>query len=259
MSSERLTFAPNAVVGLGLALVGVALLLDRARIIDAGEMLAYWPVLLILFGAAIMWQAVRGGDPAANGKRPRPIIGPGLVLVLVIASILGSQAWERRDRFAHRAGSEDAPSIFSIMGNTHSVNHSQAFRGGDVTSVMGGSRLDLREAKMAPGEEATVDVFGLMGEVEILVPEEWVVDLRVQPVMGGVKDSRPFSARDSGFLYFNQDQPGDDGGAPAAAPAPSADAPKETATPVEAPAEGGPPPRLVVRGFVMMGALKIRS
>ena len=250
-----MTFAPNVVVGLGLAVVGVAMLLDRAGIIGAREILTFWPVLLILFGAAVSWQAVRGVD--ANGKRPRPIIGPGLVLILVIASILGSQAWERRDRFERGTSTEDSPSLFALMGQAHSVSHSASFKGGDMTSVMGGSRLDLREAKMAPGEEATVDVFGLMGEVEILVPEDWVVDVRATPVMGGVKDSRPFrrfaDERDDADVGTR-----DDGQAPAGAP--SAEAPaKETTTPVEAPVEGGPAPRLVVRGFIMMGALKIRS
>jgi predicted membrane protein len=257
MSSDRVTFAPNAVVGLGLALMGVALLLDRAGILDAGQMLTYWPVLLILFGAAVMWQAIQGSDAAANGKRPRPIIGPGLVLILVIGSILGSQAWERRDRFEQRVSSEDAPSLFSVMGKTHSVSHSRNFKGGDVTSVMGGARLDLRDAMMAPGEEATVDVFGVMGEVEILVPEGWVVDVRVQPVMGGVKDSRPFQRS---FDEVDRAERDADIGTPASpgAPPAAADA-KETATPVEAPGDGRPAPRLVVRGFVMMAALKIRS
>jgi len=252
-----MTFAPNVVVGLGLAMVGVAMLLDRAGVIAAREILTFWPVLLILFGAAVCWQAVRGVD--VNGKRPRPIVGPGMVLMLVMASILGSEAWERRDRFERRTSTEDSPSLLAVMGQSHGVSHSTSFQGGDMTSVMGGSRLDLREAKMAPGQEATIDVFGVMGEVEILVPEDWVVDVRATPVMGGVRDSRPFSRSNRGFLAMDQDDAGDGGDDPAAN-APSAEAPvKETATPVEAPAEGGRAPRLVVRGFIMMGALKIRS
>ena len=250
-----MTFAPNVVVGLGLAAVGMAMLLDRAGLIAAREILTVWPVLLILFGAAVSWQAVRGVD--ATGKRPRPIIGPGLVLILVIASILGSQAWERRDRFGRGTSTEDSPSLFALMGQAHSVSHSANFRGGNMTSVMGGSRLDLREAKMAPGEEATLDVFGVMGEVEILVPEDWVVDVRATPVMGGVKDSRPFR-RFAGERDDADVDAREDGQAPPSAP--SAEAPvKETSTPVEAPVEGGPAPRLVVRGFIMMGALRIRS
>jgi hypothetical protein len=257
MTSERGTFAPNVVVGLGLAAVGVAMLLDRAGILPAREILTYWPVLLIMFGAAVMWQAVRGSDLAVNGKRPRPIIGPGLVLMLVIASLLGSQAWERRDRFERRSSTADSPSLFAVLGQAHSVSSSPRFKGADMTSVMGGSRLDLREAKMAPGEVATVDVFGVMGEVEILVPEGWVVDVRATPVMGGVRDSRPFRR----FLDGREPEDtgdGDETEAPASVP--SAEAPaKETATPVEAPTDGGPAPKLVVRGFIMMGALRIRS
>ena len=62
-----------------------------------------------------------------------------------------------------------------------------------------------------------IDVFTLMGESMIRVPDGWQVDLRATAVMGGVRDRRT--------------APGGAAGAP----------------------------RIVIRGFVMWGALVIRS
>jgi hypothetical protein len=257
MPTDHVTFTPNVVVGLGLAAVGVVLLLDRMGIIEARELAGYWPVLLILFGGSVSWQALRG---EVNGKRPRPIIGPGLVLIIAVFSILGSQAWERRDRFEKSGTSQDAPSLFALMGQARSTSYSTNLQSAEMTSVMGSSRLDLREAKIAPGQEATVDVFGLMGEVELIVPEGWVIDVRAVPVMGGVRDSRPFGSRERRIAEDDDRGAERDGDAPAATPVPPAASPKTAETPVEAPPDAaGPAPRLVVRGFIMMGALKIRS
>src|SRR5439155_1024413 len=41
---------PRLVVGLGLALFGVLLMLDRLGMVDAGYLLRFWPVLLVAIG-----------------------------------------------------------------------------------------------------------------------------------------------------------------------------------------------------------------
>jgi hypothetical protein len=41
----------RAIWGLGLVGVGVALTLDNLGVLDAGEILRWWPVLLVLLGA----------------------------------------------------------------------------------------------------------------------------------------------------------------------------------------------------------------
>ena len=93
-----------------------------------------------------------------------------------------------------------------------------------VTNVMGRSELDLRAATMAPGAEATGEVFSMMGPVIVRVPPGWVVDTGGLPAaMGAVNDDRcPVSDKD-------------------------------------AVASTGPPPRLVLRGLVLMGRLVIAS
>jgi hypothetical protein len=75
---------------------------------------------------------------------------------------------------------------------------SQEFRGGDASAVMGGVRLDLRNAKPVP-EGAVVDLFVWWGGVEVRVPENWKIVNETNVVMGGIEDktkSPPTDARD---------------------------------------------------------------
>jgi predicted membrane protein len=67
------------------------------------------------------------------------------------------------------------------------------FRGADLFALMGGCKLDLRQATIA-GNEAVIDVFVMMGGIELRVPETWSIDARVLPLMGGISDERRPSA-----------------------------------------------------------------
>jgi predicted membrane protein len=74
-----------------------------------------------------------------------------------------------------------------ILGSFNRRCPSQNFRGGDVTAMMGGGKIDLRGAQIQ-GNEAVLDIFVLMGGLEIQVPESWVVEPRFTPILGGYED-----------------------------------------------------------------------
>jgi hypothetical protein len=117
--------------------------------------------------------------------------------------------------------SSDRAHIVSVMGRSDHVSRATAFRGADVVNVMGRTDLDLREATLAPGASASLQVFSMMGAVVLRVPPTWTVDPGAISAMGGVRDER--------------------------------------STPLDAPEAGaGPPPHLVLRGVIAMGRLTIR-
>ena len=118
--------------------------------------------------------------------------------------------------------SDDRVQIVSVMGRSDHVSRATAFRGANITNVMGRADLDLREATLAPGAIASVKVLSVMGGVMLRVPPSWTVDTGAISAMGGVQDDRPKWSPET--------------------PEPSA----------------GPPPRLVLRGAVIMGRLTIR-
>jgi hypothetical protein len=79
----------------------------------------------------------------------------------------------------------------AIMSGIQRSTNAAAFRGGELTAVMGGVELDLRQAGLAGGE-AVIDVFAFWGGIELRVPEGWTVVGKVVPLMGGYEDkTRP--------------------------------------------------------------------
>jgi hypothetical protein len=79
-------------------------------------------------------------------------------------------------------------SALAIMGGVARRSNSQTFTGADLTAIMGGCEIDLRQASIAPGTEAVIDVFAFWGGIDIKVPEDWIVVVRAIPLMGGVED-----------------------------------------------------------------------
>jgi hypothetical protein len=220
-------FTPNLVAGIAITILGSVLLLDRLEVMEIQQVLHLWPILLTLFGISIVVQAWKGESPAVGTSAGRPVIGPGFVLFLVVVTILATRVDGRR--FTPTGTPADSEvSVVAIMGRDDRISTSPSFRGADMTTVMGRTRLDLREATLAPTGEATIDVFGMMGAVEVIVPEGWVVDVQTRTIMGGVQDRRR-SPR---------------------GPAPAAPGGEAT--------ERSGAPRLVIRGTVVMGGLVIR-
>jgi hypothetical protein len=251
-----MNFTPNLVVGVILTLAGVVLTLDRLGIMAAWNLVQYWPVLLVLFGLSVVVQALRGGingNGTGNGHRQRPIVTPGLVFLMIIGWILVSNASQRSFNRVSES-SDERVTLVAVMGTDTRTSHATDFERADMTAFMGSSRLDLRQARIAPGEEAVVEVFGMMGEVQVLVPEGWTVDVRTVPIMGGVRDQRFGAAfqRTRGDRRLPPITPLPEAPAGATPESPAPQAP-------DAAAASGPPPRLVIRGLVMMGALVLRS
>jgi hypothetical protein len=118
----------------------------------------------------------------------------------------------------------DHPRLAALMGSAQRTSDTKAFTGAEMTAMMGSCMLDLTHAQIVPGGEATVDIFAMMGSVTIRVPDGWTVDTRAIPVMGAIRDDRW--------------------------PAPAAGSEGATVA---------PPPRLVLRGLVMMGGILIKS
>ena len=241
-------FTPNLVVGVAVTLAGGALLLDTLDLMDMRQALRFWPALVILFGASIVAQALRGAQPGTTGASHRPIVGPGFIILLVFLGVMVSS---RLQPPGNNWPDRNGENVIALMSRTDRTSDGEPFRGADMITVMGRSRLDLRDAVLAPGDEAYIDVFGLMGAVDVVVPEGWEVEVEAVPMMGQVRDRRLFPMRLPELTPSPEAVPGSE----------AADEPAPTLPDDAAPstASAGPPPRLILRGFMMMGALTIES
>jgi hypothetical protein len=236
---------PNIVVGIATMALGGVLILSTLGLVDVRELFRFWPVLLILLGATIVAQSVW---VRSTGEQTQGAGYGWLVALIVVIAIVGAVDGRRGPASADGG---DSLSVHSVMGRQMRVSGPVPFRGGAMTSVMGSSALDLRNAVVAPGEEVEIDVFAVMGGIDLIVPPQWVVDVRAVTVMGGVEDSRNRTSR--------RRRRGDDEPLrpePPIAPS-AASEPPNAEPPATAAIQNGPPPRVIVRGFVMMGGVDI--
>jgi predicted membrane protein len=232
MRAASTPVSPQLVFGLFVMALGVVLGLDSLGIADAGYVIRFWPVGLMLLGGTI---ATR---PEAQGRfwgfvwifvgawlllRNFGVLRVGfwqLLWPMVFVWIGGSLILRTLRQAGHlKVDNTRAERLFAVMSECKRRFDGKPFDGAYMTGFMGGCVLDLRRAIVPPGETKVVEVFGMMVGHEIKVAPEWTVKLDVMPIMGDVRDKRVSSV----------------------APPPLA----------------GVAPTLVVRGSVVMGSVQI--
>jgi hypothetical protein len=203
-SSPGARFTPQLLLGLLVIAVGVLFTLDNLGLADARAYLRYWPAGIIAIGALKLWQSRTGGGVmgalvilAAGGwmlAQQLGLIDADLfdLWPLLLVFFGGSMVWRGMRGPRRRDGLDSNATIsgLAVLAGIQRGNNSRTFRGGDLTAVMGGCEIDLRQA--AIDGEAVIDVFAMWGGIEIRVPEDWTVVGRVVPVLGGFDDkTRP--------------------------------------------------------------------
>ena len=208
--TTRSRFTPQVLFGLIVIVVGVLFTLDNLNVIDAADYLQYWPAALVALGLLKLWHAIRGEHGWAGGviftavgswmlferiayiridvRDVWPLVFVCLGAYLVWRGFAGPRRARPLDTDAHL-------SAIAIMSGINRGSNSPTFSGADLTAVMGGCEIDLRQASIAAGTTAIVDVFAFWGGIDIRVPEDWTVVTRVTPLLGGVEDqTRPSQA-----------------------------------------------------------------
>ncbi len=204
----------QVVIGLLVAAFGVLFLLDNLNIIYLRHVIFLWPLAFIASGLV-----------ALCSEGPRSGRVTGIVLVAIGVAMLGNRlgyefiSWRTfwplvmiamgglivyrtlgGGRVVHvsttpytkdDARSDNVVDITAILGGFERRVSAPDFRGGEITAIMGGCELDLREATLVT--EAVINVFAVWGGITIKVPPDWTVVLHGTPVMGGFteKTARP--------------------------------------------------------------------
>ncbi len=168
---------PSRLVGLIFTLVGFFWILDNtgAFQFSFGRL---WPFLLILVGLAIIWRSL--ARPSAAG--------PGCSTAARSTTRPAAEtAWPTDSG----TGDSEVVQGVAVLGGFKRVMNTQNFRGGSLTAFMGGCEIDLRDASIS-SNPAVMDIFAVWGGVELRVPDDWVVELRGMPILGGFEDkTRP--------------------------------------------------------------------
>lgn len=159
------TSSPNGyAVGLAGIGIGVTMILHRLGIIYFSWRAA-WPLILIAVGATVVYRAMTGQRTAHFG----------------ILSADGDERLLEKGDVATQT-----VDVTAVLGGFERRVHSKDFRGGEVTAVMGGCALDMRDASIAG--EAVIHVFAFWGGVTLKVPPDWTVVIQGTPIMGGFEE-----------------------------------------------------------------------
>jgi predicted membrane protein len=84
--------------------------------------------------------------------------------------------------------SDDYIDTTSIFGGVHKKIVSKNFKGGDITTMLGGTEIDLTQADFTG--TIRLDVTQIMGGTKIIVPPHWEVRSEVTAVFAGFEDKR---------------------------------------------------------------------
>jgi predicted membrane protein len=189
-------FNMRLIIGLAIIIVGaIALLVNLGYDVDI-DLWDYWPLILVLIGLSRIFQPPEyrnlwfGLIFTAIGilflldnfyliRFGFRELWP-LVIILIGVAIL------KHGYGLPKGRSTDVDYIdhSAILGGGEYNYTSKSLKGGKLFAFMGGCEVDLREADME-GDEIVIDVFTMMGGVEIKVPDSWQVTARALPILGG--------------------------------------------------------------------------
>ena len=152
---------------LGWLLLGIGSLGIAGRIFDFSLRFIisdFWPLLLIGLGLYVILNRRSGGTPTSSDGTTSSSFG-------------GSQS---------NADTIDEVSIFY---GSKKIITSDNFCGGKVTSIFGGTTLDLTNAKLAEGHQV-IDVLSIFGGMSLYTRQDLKIDLKVVSIFGGFADKR---------------------------------------------------------------------
>ena len=187
-------------MGLAFVAVGLMLLLHTTGVADLGSVIRWVPSLFILLGIVMM-----------VARRFRRIITPAMIiaiaavvqlvvlgyaeviwpalLILVGVAILLGWGRKRKSRDVRPDTVDGDLDVATIMSSTYRRVSPDDLNGGEFTTVMGESKLDLRDISLSD-LPAEICVTCVMGEVNLRVPPGWSVKINNSTVMGESKDER---------------------------------------------------------------------
>lgn len=187
----------RTITGLVMLALGVAFLLSSLQVINIDTLIHdYWPLAIMAAGVLVLVNNIRSWPVGAFllalgglyqlrvmeviNVEPWPMVWP-LILIFVGVSVLFGRSYNGK-----RVSKSDRDDVMAILAGVEVVNHSKVFKQSNATAIMGGARIDLRQAEFA--DDAVVDVLAMWGDVEIIVPEHVAVRNQVTNILAGTED-----------------------------------------------------------------------
>lgn len=149
-----------------------------------------WPLILTIFGVALLLSNL-----GINKIEFGDIVLPAILLAIGLSMLLKSRPSES-------TATTQGEDIVTILGGTTNKNTAKNYTGSKATAILGGVELDLSKVKIE--KTAQLDVFVLMGGIELRIPEDVIVKNRSTAIMGGLEDkTNPVESKNAPVLYID--------------------------------------------------------
>jgi len=208
---KRFVFDVRVVTGIIIIAIGIILLLDSLGYDLNINVWDFWPLILVAIGLKKILshrgskQYVVGGFFILFGiifllrnldimyftfRDIWPFILIFIGLEIIRNGIFTGSHHNRTDH--HRFKSEesvtgDSINISAILGGGEYRYSSKKLNGGKISAIMGGCEVDLRNCDF-DGQTITLEIFSLMGGIEILVPQKWEIIVEGIPILGAFEN-----------------------------------------------------------------------
>jgi predicted membrane protein len=194
------------IIGLLLVFAGVVLLAENLDFLpySFSHVLVSWPMILIVLGIFnLVRRSVTAGlillTIGSYFLAPRIFDLPFNFfhnfwpILLVVVGLIFILQWKRTPDVVLRTDQNKNDTIdeTAIFGGRNVSVVSENFLGGKVTSIFGGSNINLLYSKPAPG--CVIDVANIFGGSKLIVPEDWNIKVEVTSIFGGFDDKRSSS------------------------------------------------------------------
>jgi predicted membrane protein len=198
MSTQAQSNYRGTGLGILIILIGLVLLLNNLGMIpESMWWLPQWYTLIAAIGVYNLFTGNRSSGMillivgAFFLLRDIGVFSLSWSYVWPIIIILVGTAFLFRDRISGTrtiSADEDFFDVSSLFGGTKQMVRGNKLKGGKVTSIFGGSEIDLSQAVLSDG--AVIDVFTMFGGTEIRVPENWRINLQTTAILGGFDTKR---------------------------------------------------------------------
>ncbi|MEK7719063.1 MAG: DUF5668 domain-containing protein [Bacteroidota bacterium] len=190
-------------LGVLFVAIGILLILENLDFLsyDLSHILISWPMLLIVIGIFNLSRKATSAGVILIGigtyfMLPRIFDLPDHFfhnfwpLFLVIIGLVFIFQWNRKPGVPFRSDvdNNDILDETAIFGGRNLSLVSDQFKGGKITCIFGGSKINLLYCK--PVEGCVIDIATIFGGTKIIVPENWNVKTEVVSIFGGFEDKR---------------------------------------------------------------------
>lgn len=203
------------ITGLGITLLGAALLIGNLDILNFSELVrTWWPIFVIGAGLIMLINNIR------NYLWASLVIIIGVLFQIQELDILSVNPWEafwplviialglsvviRRDGFRGHVTKSVRDDVTAILSSSDQKNVSGDYKGGSVTAILSAVKIDLRKATIK--DQATLEVTSFWGGVELIVPKNLVIKNQANAILGGIEDkTEQETSKDSPTLRITGD------------------------------------------------------